>query len=99
MSGTDHHLTGLGQLAEFVRGSPAHQNQPGHEGYLLPSVAALPEILFDGGYTTLMSGKWHLGLKAEQGPAARGFQRSFALLPGCSNHYGWYLSSRGQPFP
>lgn len=35
-----------------------------------------------------MSGKWHLGLKRQHGPAARGFDRSFALLPGCANHYG-----------
>lgn len=88
MSGTDHHLTGLGQLSEFVRASPAHQGAPGHEGYLLPSVAALPEILSDGGYFTLMSGKWHLGLKPEHDPHQRGFSRSFALLPGCANHYG-----------
>jgi hypothetical protein len=37
----------------------------------------------------MISGKWHLGLKSENNPAARGFDRSFALLPGCSNHYGW----------
>ena len=27
-----------------------------------------------------MSGKWHLGLKPENGPSQRGFDRSFALL-------------------
>lgn len=88
MTGTDHHLTGLGQLSEFVRVSPSHQGQPGHEGYLLESVAPLPELLRDNGYHTIMSGKWHLGLKKEYGPAARGFDKSFALLPGCANHYG-----------
>ncbi|KAF4463191.1 arylsulfatase [Fusarium albosuccineum] len=36
-----------------------------------------------------MSGKWHLGLKPEHFPSKRGFEKSFALLPGCSNHYGW----------
>lgn len=36
-----------------------------------------------------MSGKWHLGLKPENGPSARGFDRSFALLPGCTNHFGF----------
>ena len=52
-------------------------------------VAALPELLHDAGYLTLMSGKWHLGLKPECNPAARGFDRAFSLLCGASNHFGW----------
>ncbi len=88
MSGTDHHIAGLGQLHEFTRSSPAHQGQPGHEGYLHSRVVALPELLQEGGYLTLMSGKWHLGLKKEHHPIKRGFTKSFALLPGCANHYG-----------
>lgn len=88
MTGTDHHLTGLGQLSEIIRRSPAHQGKPGHEGYLNDRVVALPELLRDGGYHTVMSGKWHLGLKPKHSPQARGFQKSFALLPGCANHYG-----------
>jgi arylsulfatase A-like enzyme len=89
MTGTDHHLTGLGQLSEYVRASPPHQGAPGHEGYLTNKVVALPELLKEGGYHTLMAGKWHLGLKKEYSPQARGFERSFALLPGCANHYGF----------
>jgi arylsulfatase len=30
-----------------------------------------------------------LGLRKETNPAARGFDRSFALLPGCHNHWAW----------
>ena len=52
-------------------------------------VAALPELLRDGGYHTYMAGKWHLGWKDEYIPASRGFDKSWALLPGCSNHFGW----------
>lgn len=52
-------------------------------------VAALPELMQDNSYLTLMSGKWHLGLRPDNNPAARGFDRSFALLPGCSNHWGY----------
>ncbi len=59
------------------------------QGYLNLRVAALPELLQDAGYHTLMSGKWHLGLKPDFLPSKRGFDRSFALLPGASNHYGW----------
>ena len=46
-------------------------------------------MLHDAGYLTLCSGKWHLGLKKDKSPSARGFERSFALLPGASNHFGW----------
>jgi len=86
--GTDHHIAGLGQLHEFTRASPAHRGQPGHEGFLNQRVVALPELLSEGGYFTAMSGKWHLGLRPEHHPINRGFKKSFALLPGCANHYG-----------
>ena len=36
-----------------------------------------------------MSGKWHLGLTPERFPARRGFEKSFALLPGAANHYAF----------
>ncbi|KAL6874321.1 alkaline phosphatase-like protein [Trichoderma longibrachiatum] len=89
MTGTDHHIAGLGQLHEFVRSSPAHQGQPGHEGYLNDKVVALPELLSAGGYFTVMSGKWHLGLQKHHLPIKRGFKKSLALLPGCANHYAY----------
>lgn len=90
MSGTDHHITGLGQLQEFTRHSPAHRGQKEREGYLHERVVALPGMLQDGGYYTVMSGKWHLGLKPEHFPIHRGFTKSFALLPSCANQYGKY---------
>ena len=62
---------------------------PGYEGHLNDRVATLPEILRDNGYHTMMSGKWHLGLIPSRFPCARGFERSYALLPACSNHYGY----------
>ncbi|KAI0081284.1 arylsulfatase [Panus rudis PR-1116 ss-1] len=89
MTGTDNHIAGLGSLAEIIRHSPAHQGKPGHEGYLNDRVVALPEILRDGGYHTIMAGKWHLGLTKKHSPHARGFKRSFGLLPAAANHYGY----------
>ncbi|PWN52739.1 alkaline phosphatase-like protein [Violaceomyces palustris] len=89
MSGTDNHLAGLGQMAETINRAPVYQGNPGYEGILNDRVAALPEILKDNGYVTLMSGKWHLGLTKESSPWARGFDKSFALLPGAGNHYAF----------
>lgn len=87
LTGTDHHIAGIGTMAEAL--TPELIGKPGYEGYLNDRVVALPELLREAGYQTLMSGKWHLGLKAELAPHARGFERSFALLPGAANHYGF----------
>ncbi|KIK59613.1 hypothetical protein GYMLUDRAFT_169532 [Collybiopsis luxurians FD-317 M1] len=89
LSGTDNHIAGVGVMSEQKEHDLARWDVPGHEGYLNYRVAALPEVLQDNGYHTLISGKWHLGLKPDYLPNKRGFDRSFALLPGCSNHYGW----------
>ncbi|KAJ7495877.1 alkaline-phosphatase-like protein [Mycena galericulata] len=89
LSGTDNHIAGIGVMAEQRKFNLKRWNVPGHEGYLNHRVAALPELLQDNGYHTLISGKWHLGLKPEHLPSKRGFDRSFSLLPGCANHYGW----------
>lgn len=92
LSGTDNHRAGLGTMAELI--APNQRGKEGHEGYLRPQVAALPELLQAGGYRTLMSGKWHLGLAPEQDPHARGFQHSFALLQGGHNHFGLGLTQQ-----
>ncbi|KAL4783594.1 alkaline-phosphatase-like protein [Aspergillus varians] len=92
LSGTDAHLGGLGVLVELkqnARGAARWSGKAGYEGFLNQDVATLPEILEDNGYFTVMSGKWHLGMRTSQGPWERGFQKAFAMLPGCCNHYGW----------
>ena len=90
LSGTDNHRAGLGTMAELI--APNQRGKEGHEGYLRAEVASLPELLQAGGYRTLLSGKWHLGLAPDQDPHARGFQQSFALLQGGHNHFGLGLS-------
>src|SRR6516225_4922698 len=87
LTGTDHHIAGLGTMAESL--TDELRGHPGYEGYLNDSVVTVAELLRDADYETLMSGKWHLGLTAHRSPAARGFERSFALLPGAANHYGY----------
>ncbi|MGL3820816.1 arylsulfatase [Sphingopyxis sp. R3-92] len=86
LSGTDNHLAGLGTMAEMIR--PNQKGQPGYEGHLRSDVATIAERLSAHGYSTLLSGKWHLGLTEAQDPHARGFDRSFALLQGGHNHFG-----------
>ncbi|HEY3516940.1 MAG TPA: sulfatase-like hydrolase/transferase [Gammaproteobacteria bacterium] len=87
MSGTDHHIAGMG-----VQGRPSREDQlgqPGYEGYLNFRVASLAELMTDAGYNTYMTGKWHLGEEVEHGPRARGFKRSFVSLDGAAHLGGW----------
>lgn len=85
MSGTDNHLAGLGTMEEALQ--PFQRGKPGYEGYLNQQAHSIAQLLKDGGYSTQMVGKWHLGLKPEQGPDRRGFQRSFTLLEGGATHF------------
>ncbi len=97
LTGTDHHIAGIGTMLEVA--SPEFRGAPGYEGYLNDRVVALPELLRDAGYLTLMSGKWHLGATIETSPWARGFERSFALLPAGASHYGGSAARGFSPVP
>ncbi|MFW1829779.1 sulfatase-like hydrolase/transferase, partial [Acinetobacter sp. ULE_I092] len=75
ISGTDHHLSGIGAMAELT---PAHlKGQPGYEGYLNERSLSIAEVLKDNVYRTYISGKWHLGLTAETNAHVNGFDHSF----------------------
>jgi len=84
-SGMDNHRAGMGTMGE-VR-TPEMDGYPGYAGYLNFEVAALPEVLKAGGYHTYMAGKWHLGSDEKTRPHARGFEETFALLPGGGSHW------------
>jgi len=86
LTGVDHHIAGLGSMIEVLR--PGFKSVPGYEGYLNDRVASVAELLRDADYRTVMSGKWHLGHTLDRAPHARGFERSFALLPGGADHFG-----------
>ena len=85
MTGVDNHLNGLGVMP------PMHTvNQflkPGYEGTLNDDVATIAELLGDAGYSTCMSGKWHLGMNDGQRPESRGFHRVFSFLGGGVSHF------------
>lgn len=85
MTGTDHHVAGMGNMAEFM--TKNQSGNPGYEGYLNDRVVALPKLLADNGYHTYMVGKWHLGYEHDQSPRVRGFERSFVLLNGAASHF------------
>ncbi len=80
LSGNDNHLAGMG-------GQGLRTDSFGYEGRLTNRIVPIPALLQQAGYHTYMAGKWHLGTAPEDDPRAKGFERSFALLPGAGNHY------------
>ncbi len=85
LTGTDNHVAGLGIMAEFL--DPDEEIRPGYEGHLNNNVITLSEVLFDAGYHTYLSGKWHLGHNLEHYPSARGFEESFSMLYGGASYF------------
>lgn len=85
LSGTDSHIAGIGNMSEWI--GPTQRDKPGYEGYLNSRVISLASRLKKAGYHTYMAGKWHLGEKPDQWPAARGFERDLALLQGAGSHW------------
>lgn len=85
LTGVDNHLTGMGNMIEIMADNQF--DQPGYEGYMSDSVVTLPRLLQDAGYHTYMAGKWHLGKSKDSLPAARGFERSIALMESGADNF------------
>jgi arylsulfatase A-like enzyme len=61
---------------------------PRRQGDLLKThMVTFGEVLKDAGYSTGLSGKWHLGHSATTHPFYRGFQEYYGLLDGACNFF------------
>lgn len=80
LTGLYNHQAGVGHMVQD-RGVPAYQ------GYLNDRCATMAESLKPAGYTTLMSGKWHVGEQPQHWPLRRGFDHYFGLISGASNYF------------
>ena len=68
---------------------------PAYQGFLNRESLTLGEVLQNAGYSTIISGKWHVGDDFDQWPAQRGFERSFGFIGGAVNFYE--VNSRQNP--
>ena len=89
LTGLNHHRAGVGFLSNFDLG------HPGYRGEIAPDVMTLAETLGTSGYSTLMTGKWHLLNMAHETqvgpfdnwPTGRGFDRFWGFLDGEVNQF------------
>ena len=85
LSGSDNHVAGFGNMAEFL--GPKQRGHAGYEGHLNKRVASMASVLRGAGYHTYMAGKWHMGEEPDNWPAAVGFERDFTLLQGGGSNW------------
>lgn len=77
LTGVDSHRAGVPNIPEML---PPEQTQyPHYRGVLGRNVVTIATLLQDQGYHTYITGKWHLGMKPDLLPSARGFERSFIM--------------------
>lgn len=84
LTGKYSHAVGMGMMVTFE-----DQKVPkgSYQGYLEPSVPTIAEDLRAAGYSTYMTGKWHVGESPEYWPLKRGFDRYFGLISGASSYF------------
>ena len=102
LTGLNPHQAGVGHMvANLNQLKAGHVNMPEYQGYLKENAVTVAEALRADGYSTFMSGKWHVGgdynladpdswTPAAPGfptPTQRGFDRYFGILTGAGNFY------------
>ena len=73
-----------------------HVLKPCNLRAFLPGTTILPVALKQAGYTTFLSGKWHLGSRPEWAPNRYGFDRSYGSLAGAADP--WTHQYRPGPY-
>lgn len=81
-------LTGQYQHKAGVGFFDVNLGLPAYQGYLNKESLTLGEVFRSGGYSTLLSGKWHVGSEDEsQWPNQRGFDKFYGVLKGGANYF------------
>jgi arylsulfatase A-like enzyme len=87
LTGRYSHEAGMGWMAEV------DEHRPGYRGQIDKEYPTIAEVLKSGGYSTYMSGKWHVtttgAYDAPNGsyPVQRGFDRYYGCLHGGGSYY------------
>ncbi|MBA2112962.1 arylsulfatase [Bremerella alba] len=91
-------LTGLHQHQAGIGHMVGDYGIPSYQGYLNDQCVTIAEALRGAGYTTLMSGKWHVGSRPEHWPTKRGFDRYWGTPSGGGVYFKDTLQIRNTVF-
>lgn len=81
LTGLYPHQTGVGWMTAADLGSK------GYTGDLNDECRTIAECLKDAGYSTYMSGKWHVSRQKSSWPKQRGFDRFYGMISGGGSYY------------
>ena len=89
ISGCYQHQVGIGHMTNTPNNFTQHDlGIPEYRGFLNRNSLTIAEVLKDAGYSTLMAGKWHLGISDQsKWPLQRGFDKFYGIIPGASNFF------------
>ncbi|MCM8527153.1 MAG: arylsulfatase [Lentisphaeraceae bacterium] len=86
LSGIYQHQAGIGHMMD-------NKNLRGYQGNLSREAVTVAEVLKDAGYSTYMSGKWHItpyhpqNVDKSNWPLQRGFDRFYGTIHGAGSFY------------
>lgn len=91
-------LTGLYQHQAGVGHMVGNDGLPAYQGYLNDKCLTVAEALRPAGYTTMISGKWHVGSAPGRWPLDRGFHRFWGTPSGGGVYFKDSLKIRKEVF-
>jgi arylsulfatase len=89
LTGLHPHQAGIGWMTSSPENpGDMDQGEFGYRGFMNRNCVTIAEVLRDAGYSTFMTGKWHIGEATEDlWPLRRGFQRYYGILTGAANYF------------
>lgn len=87
LTGLYSHQAGVGDMTE-------NRGYPSYQGFLNNTCVTLAEALQLAGYTTGMTGKWHVGEAPQYWPQRRGFQHFYGIPQGGGVYFYPFLVKR-----
>jgi arylsulfatase len=87
LTGLYQHQTGLGDMTSDL-------GYETYQGFLNNKNITIAEALQKGGYTTMMTGKWHLGEPKQSWPQNRGFEHFYGVPKGGGIYFYPFLINR-----
>jgi len=89
MTGCYPQQAGIGHMTNTPNNKNEHNyGVPEYQGKLSSNTITIAEVLKESGYSTMMSGKWHLSFHDKsQWPLQRGFDKFYGFIAGAGNYF------------